>query len=73
MAAQAGVDMIPCRVIYKGGKMKLFGHCTVVFGKPIPAEKLTLGQPRSAARLRECKQLLTEALEQLLAENQQYL
>ena len=73
VAAQAGVDMIPCRVIYKGGKMKLFGHCTVVFGKPIPAEKLTLGQPRSAARLRECKQHLTEALEQLLAENQQYL
>lgn len=49
IAAEAGVDMIPCRIIYKGGKMRVFGRCTVVFGKPIPAEKLKLGEPRSAA------------------------
>lgn len=73
VAAQAGVDMIPCRIIYKGGKMKVFGRCTIVFGKPIPAEKLTLGEPRSAARLRECKALLTQQLEYLLEENKQYL
>lgn len=73
VAAQAGVDMIPCRVIYKGGKMKLFGRCTVVFGEPIPAAQLDLGEPRSAARLRECKALLTERLEQLLEENKQYM
>ena len=34
IAAEAGVDMIPCRIIYKGGKMRVFGRCTVVFGKP---------------------------------------
>ena len=45
IAAEAGVDMIPCRIIYKGGKMRVFGRCTVVFGKPIPAEKLKLGPP----------------------------
>lgn len=73
IAAEAGVDIIPCRVIYKGGKCKLFGRCTVVFGKPIPAAELTLGEPRSAARLRECKDLLEERLEQLLADNTQYL
>ncbi len=73
IAAEAGVDIIPCRVIYKGGRMRVFGRCTVVFGKPIPAQKLTLGEPRSAARLRECKALLTEELERLLEENGQYL
>lgn len=72
VAAAADVDMIPCRVIYKGGKLKLFCACTVVFGKPIPAAQLTLGEPRNAARLRECKALLTERLEQLLEENSQY-
>lgn len=73
VAAEAGADIIPCRIIYRGGKMKLFGRCTVVFGKPIPAEELTLGEPRSAARLRACKQRLTDELEQLLADNRQYL
>lgn len=73
IAAEAGVDIIPCRIIYKGGKMRVFGRCTVVFGKPIPAEKLRLGEPRSAARLRACKALLTAELERLLEENRQYL
>ena len=48
-------------------------RCTEVIGKPIPAEKLKLGEPRSAARLRECKALLAEELEKLLEENRQYL
>ena len=42
----------PAALFAKGGKMKLFGHCTVVFGKPIPPrEKLTL---RSRAALHVC-------------------
>ncbi len=73
VASAAEVDMIPCRIIYQGGKMKLFGRVTVVFGKPIPAEKLALGENRSAARLRECKELLRAELERLLEENRQYL
>ncbi len=72
VASAAGVPIVPCRVIYAGGKMKLFGRCTVVFGKPIPAEQLYLGEERSAARLRACKQLLHDELEQLLEENRQY-
>jgi 1-acyl-sn-glycerol-3-phosphate acyltransferase len=72
VAAEAGVDMIPCRIIYKGGKMRVFGRCTVVFGKPIPAQQLALGEPRSAARLRECKALVADELERLLAENSRY-
>ena len=73
VAAQAGVDMIPCRIMYKGGKLKLFGRCTVVFGSPIPAEQLELGEPRSASKLRACKQLLAQRLEELLEQNRQYL
>ncbi len=72
IADAAKADIIPCRVIYKGGKMRLFGTCTVVFGKPIPAAELTLGAHRSAARLRECKQRLTDELEKLLEENKRY-
>lgn len=72
VAAEASVDIIPCRVIYKGGKLKLFGTCTVVFGKPIPAQEIALGEPRSAARLRECKALVADRLEQLLEENKKY-
>lgn len=73
IAAEAGVDMIPCRIIYKGGRMRVFGRCTIVFGKPIPAEKLALGEPRSAKRLRACKDLLRGEWERLLEENKQYL
>lgn len=73
VAAQAEVDIVPCRLIYKGGKMKVFGRCVVAFGKPIAAENLDLGEPRSAARLRECKDLLYNALEELLLENKQFL
>ena len=62
-----------CRIIYKGGKMRLFGRVTIVFGPPIPAEKLALGEEHSARRLRECKALLEEHLERLLEENRQYL
>ncbi len=72
VAAAAGVDMIPCRIIYKGGPLRVFGRCTIVFGTPIPAEKLALGEPRSAARLRECKQLVADELESLLQANIQY-
>lgn len=73
IAAEAGVDMIPCRIIYKGGKMRVFGRCTVVFGKPIPAGKIEAGRAAQRRRLRECKALLAEELEKLLEENRQYL
>ena len=73
VASAAGVPMVPCRIIYKGGKMKPFCRCTVVFGKPIPAEALYLGEERSAARLRQVQQLLHDELERLLEENKQYL
>lgn len=72
IASEAAVDMIPCRIIYKGGKMRVFGRCTVVFGPPIPAEKLALGEVRSAAKLRACKELLLAEWQRLYEENKQY-
>lgn len=73
IAEQAQADIIPCRVIYKGGKMHLFGTCTVVFGKPIPVSELQVDEAHRTASLRVCKQRLADALEQLLEENRQYL
>ena len=69
IASQADADIIPCRLIYRGGKPHLWGRCTIAFGKPIPAEKLAMGQNYSMARLRECKKLLQTELERLLEEN----
>ena len=57
--------MIPCRIIYSTGHMRLFCRVRVCFGPPIPAEQLYLGEHRSAARLRECKQMLLDAWQQL--------
>ena len=68
-ASEAHVDMIPCRIIYSHGAMRLFSRVRVCFGKPIPAEKLDLGERRSAAKLRECKQLLSDAWQELYEEN----
>ena len=49
--------------------MKLFSRVRVCFGKPIPAGELDLGEVRSAAKLRQNKQLLLDAWEQLYQEN----
>ena len=69
IASAAGVDMIPCRIIYRHGTMKLFSRVRVCFGKPIPAQQLYLGEQKSAAKLRECKQLLADAWEELYQQN----
>ena len=69
VASAAHADMIPCRIIYSHGTMRLFSRVRICFGKPIPAEKLDLGEVRSAAKLRECKQLLADAWQQLYEEN----
>ena len=69
IASAAGVDMIPCRIIYRHGTMRLFSRVRVCFGTPIPAEQLYLGEHKSAAKLRECKQLLLSAWEELYEQN----
>ena len=67
IASMAGVDMIPCRILddTPQGFMRLFCRVRVCFGEAIPAEKLDLGEERSAAKLRACKQLLADSWQAL--------
>lgn len=69
VASSAGVDMIPCRIIYRHGKMRLFSQVRVCFGPPIPAAALDLGEGHSASQLRANKQLLLDAWETLYQQN----
>lgn len=69
VASAANVDMIPCRIIYSRGFMRLFSRVRVCFGPPIPAEKLSMGETKSASKLRENKKLLLEAWEELYQQN----
>ena len=52
IASAAGVPMVPCRIIYEPGRMKVFCRVRVCFGTPIPAEELYLGETKSASAAR---------------------
>ena len=69
IASAAGVPMVPCRIIYEPGRMKVFCRVRVCFGEPIPAEALYLGETKSASALRRNKALLTDAWQRLYDEN----
>ncbi|MEG2054254.1 MAG: 1-acyl-sn-glycerol-3-phosphate acyltransferase, partial [Oscillospiraceae bacterium] len=70
----AGVDILPVRIIFKGGKMKIFGKVTVVFGEPITTALLGLEEKEhTASALRGAKAIVTEKLENMLEENREYL
>lgn len=72
IAASAGADMLPCRIIYntKDGKLHLFCRIRVVFGPAIPAAELQINDPgHKVTALRHMKSRLKDALETLLEEN----
>lgn len=69
IASAAGVDMIPCRIIYRHTFMRLFSRVRVCFGPPIPAATLDLGEKKSTAKLRQNKQLLLTAWDELYRAN----
>lgn len=69
IASAAGVPMVPCRIIYEPGRMKVFCRVRVCYGTPIPAEELYLGETKSASALRRNKALLTDAWQRLYDEN----
>ncbi|WP_455502428.1 lysophospholipid acyltransferase family protein [Gemmiger sp.] len=72
IAAAAGADMLPVRIIYntKDGHARLFCKVRIVFGTPIPAEDLQIkDQSHKMAELRRMKNRLRDELEQLLADN----
>ena len=72
IAAAAGADMLPVRIIYgtKDGRLHLFCKLRIVFGEPIPAADLQIrDQGHKMAELRRMKNRLRDELEQLLADN----
>ena len=67
VAAAAGVDLIPARIIYDtpDGKMHLFCRVRVCFGRAIPAAELAMAEKRDTEKLRANKARLTKAWEDL--------
>ena len=63
VAAGAGTDVIPCRVLYDtpDGRMKLFCRVRVVFGEPMPAAQFQMAGRRDIKTLKANKQALTAA------------
>lgn len=73
VAMNTGADMIPCRIGYEAGRLKMFSSTTVVFGKPITLEELGLQDSYSPAKLRAAKQIFTQRLNALYAEYEDVL
>ena len=67
IAAQAGVDVVPCRIHYDtpDGKMHLFCRVRVIYGEPMPAEQFARESRRDTKKLRANKQALLEAWERM--------
>ncbi len=67
IAAQAGTDVVPCRVLYDtpDGRMKPLCRVRVIFGEPMPAAQFTMESRRDVKKLRENKQALLDAWESL--------
>jgi 1-acyl-sn-glycerol-3-phosphate acyltransferase len=73
VAQQAGADVIPCAIRYAGGKPRPFRRIYISFGTPLTLEKLGLAGEYSARKLRGAKQVFTDALVALIAENDERL
>lgn len=67
IAAEAGVDVVPCRILYDtpDGKMHLFCKVRVIYGEPMPAAQFAMESRRDTKKLRANKQALLEAWEKM--------
>lgn len=67
IAAQAGVDVVPCRIHYDtpDGRMHLFCRVRVIYGEPMPAEQFAMESRRDTKKLRANKQALLDAWERM--------
>ena len=67
VAGAAGVDMIPCRILYDtpDGKMHLFCRVRVIYGEPMPAAQFAMEGRRDTKKLRANKQALLDAWEKM--------
>ena len=63
IAAEAGVDVVPCRILYDtpDGRMHLFCKVRVIYGEPMPAAQFAMEGRRDTKKLRANKQALLEA------------
>ncbi len=67
IAAGAGVDVVPCRILYDtpDGKMHLFCKVRVIYGEPMPAAQFAMESRRDTKKLRANKQALLDAWEKM--------
>ncbi len=67
IAAGAGVDVVPCRILYDtaDGRMHLFCRVRVIYGEPMPAKQFAMEGRRDIKALRANKQALLDAWEKL--------
>ena len=67
IAAEAGVDVVPCRILYDtpDGKMHLFCKVRVIYGEPMPAAQFAMEGRRDTKKLRANKQALLDAWEKM--------
>ena len=67
IAAEAGVDVVPCRILYDtpDGRMHLFCKVRVIYGEPMPAAQFAMESRRDLKTLRANKQALLEAWEKM--------
>lgn len=65
VAAQAQVDVIPCRILYgtPDGRMRLFCRVRVIFGEPMPAAQFAMEGRRDMKKLRANKKALLDTWE----------
>ena len=67
IAAEAGVDVVPCRILYDtpDRKMHLFCKVRVIYGAPMPAAQFAMEGRRDTKKLRANQQALLEAWEKM--------
>ena len=67
IAAGAGVDVVPCRILYDtpDRKMHLFCKVRVIYGEPMPAAQFAMEGRRDTKKLRANKQALLDAWEKM--------
>ena len=67
IAAEAGVDVVPRRILYDtpDGKMHLFCKVRVIYGEPMPAAQFAMEGRRDTKKLRANKQALLDAWEKM--------
>jgi 1-acyl-sn-glycerol-3-phosphate acyltransferase len=71
IAARAGAQVVPCRVLYQSGMPRLFGKVRVIIGTPLSVKELGLagdweGAPPAGA-LRQARNLCAQRMEELRA------